>query len=41
MAAFANGLLAHALDFDDRDAFIHAGQNLKCWTNFAAIPKDG
>jgi 2-methylcitrate dehydratase PrpD len=25
MAAFANGLLAHALDFDDWDAFIHAG----------------
>ena len=24
-AAFANGLLAHALDFDDWDAFIHAG----------------
>ena len=25
MVAFANGLLAHALDFDDWDAFIHAG----------------
>ena len=25
MAAFANGLLAHALDFDDWDAFIRAG----------------
>jgi len=25
MAAFANGLLAHALDFDDWDAYIHAG----------------
>jgi 2-methylcitrate dehydratase PrpD len=25
MAAFANGLLAHALDYDDWDAFIHAG----------------
>jgi 2-methylcitrate dehydratase PrpD len=25
MAAFANGLLGHALDFDDWDAFIHAG----------------
>ena len=25
MAAFANGLLAHALDFDDWDAFIHVG----------------
>src|SRR5262245_399889 len=25
MAAFANGLLGHAIDFDDRDAFIHAG----------------
>jgi 2-methylcitrate dehydratase PrpD len=24
-AAFANGLLGHALDFDDWDAFIHAG----------------
>ncbi len=24
-AAFANGLLAHALDFDDWDAFIHVG----------------
>ena len=24
-AAFANGLLAHALDFDDWDAFIHLG----------------
>ncbi|HZH84725.1 MAG TPA: MmgE/PrpD family protein [Phototrophicaceae bacterium] len=24
-AAFANGLLAHALDYDDWDAFIHAG----------------
>jgi 2-methylcitrate dehydratase PrpD len=24
-AAFANGLLSHALDFDDWDAFIHAG----------------
>ena len=25
MAAFANGLLGHAIDFDDWDAFIHAG----------------
>jgi 2-methylcitrate dehydratase PrpD len=25
MASFANGLLAHALDFDDWDAFIHVG----------------
>jgi 2-methylcitrate dehydratase PrpD len=25
MAAFANGLLAHALDFDDWDGLIHAG----------------
>ncbi|MGH7826151.1 MAG: MmgE/PrpD family protein [Candidatus Binatia bacterium] len=25
MAAFTNGLLAHALDYDDWDAFIHAG----------------
>ena len=25
MAAFANGLLAHALDYDDWDAYIHAG----------------
>jgi 2-methylcitrate dehydratase PrpD len=25
MAAFANGLLAHTLDYDDWDAFIHAG----------------
>jgi len=25
MAAFANGVLAHALDFDDWDAFIHLG----------------
>ena len=25
MAAFVNGLLGHALDFDDWDAFIHAG----------------
>ena len=25
MAAFSNGLLAHALDYDDWDAFIHAG----------------
>jgi 2-methylcitrate dehydratase PrpD len=25
IAAFANGLLAHALDFDDWDAFIHVG----------------
>jgi 2-methylcitrate dehydratase PrpD len=25
MAAFINGLLAHALDYDDWDAFIHAG----------------
>jgi len=25
MAAFANGLLGHALDFDDWDAYIHAG----------------
>jgi 2-methylcitrate dehydratase PrpD len=25
VAAFANGLLAHALDYDDWDAFIHAG----------------
>jgi 2-methylcitrate dehydratase PrpD len=25
MAAFANGLLAHALDFDDWDAYIHVG----------------
>jgi 2-methylcitrate dehydratase PrpD len=25
MAAFANGLLAHALDFDDWDAYVHAG----------------
>jgi 2-methylcitrate dehydratase PrpD len=24
-AAFANGLLAHALDYDDWDAYIHAG----------------
>jgi 2-methylcitrate dehydratase PrpD len=24
-AAFANGLLSHALDFDDWDAFIHVG----------------
>src|ERR1044071_2425142 len=24
-AAFANGLLGHAIDFDDWDAFIHAG----------------
>ncbi|HSK29075.1 MAG TPA: MmgE/PrpD family protein, partial [Candidatus Limnocylindria bacterium] len=24
-AAFANGLLAHALDYDDWDAFIHVG----------------
>jgi len=25
MAAFANGLLAHALDYDDWDAYIHVG----------------
>ena len=25
MAAFVNGLLGHAIDFDDWDAFIHAG----------------
>jgi 2-methylcitrate dehydratase PrpD len=25
MAAFANGLLGHAIDFDDWDAYIHAG----------------
>jgi 2-methylcitrate dehydratase PrpD len=25
IAAFANGLLGHAIDFDDWDAFIHAG----------------
>ena len=25
MAAFANGLLAHALDYDDWDSYIHAG----------------
>lgn len=25
MAAFANGLLGHAIDFDDWDAFVHAG----------------
>jgi 2-methylcitrate dehydratase PrpD len=25
VAAFANGLLGHAIDFDDWDAFIHAG----------------
>ena len=25
MAAFTNGLLAHALDFDDWDAYLHAG----------------
>jgi 2-methylcitrate dehydratase PrpD len=25
MAAFVNGLLAHALDYDDWDAYIHAG----------------
>src|SRR5262249_39789665 len=25
MATFANGLLGHAIDFDDWDAFIHAG----------------
>src|SRR6059036_331872 len=25
MAAFANGLLSHALDYDDWDAFIHVG----------------
>jgi 2-methylcitrate dehydratase PrpD len=25
MAAFANGLLGHAIDFDDWDAYVHAG----------------
>jgi 2-methylcitrate dehydratase PrpD len=25
LAAFGNGVLAHALDYDDWDAFIHAG----------------
>jgi len=36
MAAFANGLLGHAIDFDDWDAFIHAGHPT-CMVTGAAL----
>jgi 2-methylcitrate dehydratase PrpD len=36
-AAFANGLLAHALDYDDWDAFIHVGHPTSM-TVGAALP---
>ena len=36
MAAFANGLLGHAIDFDDWDAFIHAGHPT-CMVTAAAL----
>jgi 2-methylcitrate dehydratase PrpD len=36
-AAFANGLLAHALDYDDWDAFIHVGHPTRM-TVGAALP---
>ena len=36
MAAFANGLLGHAIDFDDWDAFIHAGHPT-CMVGAAAL----
>ena len=36
-AAFANGLLAHALDYDDWDAFIHVGHP-SSMTVGAALP---
>jgi 2-methylcitrate dehydratase PrpD len=36
MAAFANGLLGHAIDFDDWDAFIHAGHP-SCMVAAAAL----
>ena len=36
MAAFANGLLGHAIDFDDWDAFIHAGHP-SCMVTAAAL----
>jgi 2-methylcitrate dehydratase PrpD len=36
-AAFANGLLAHALDYDDWDAFIHVGHPTSMITG-AALP---
>ena len=45
-AAFANGLFAHALDFDDWDAFIHVGHPtsmligaaLPAWNGFTIEP---
>src|SRR5712692_1590681 len=36
MAAFANGLLGHAIDFDDWDAFVHAGHPT-CMLTAAAL----
>ena len=39
-AAFANGLLAHALDYDDWDAFIHVGHPSSMIVG-AALPSGG
>ena len=40
MATFANGLLAHALDFDDWDASIHAGHPSSMVLSAALTPSE-